>query len=375
MKLLYISDYVSWWWAEIICNYNYKLFKEKSKIIYLEDFISKNKILKLFSMFGFNIFLYLKLKKILKNYNPDIIHLHNYNLAPITVLLAIKKCKNIQTVHASWQICPSTWWVYRLNYKKCNLLPQFKKCMKNCFFDKPKIPWVIYYFIHRFIVKLRKKYINYFIFPSQALKKWFELNWFKNLYHVKNPVILDWIDNDNINWKENIILYVWKLIELKWVHLLVKALKELNLNNWKFIFIWDWPLKKALIKDTKNDKRFKFKWKINFKEVKNFYKKSKIVITPSIYFENQPWVIIEWLLYNNIIIWNKSWWIPELLDKNLIINLENKNIKTLKEKILKVIKNNDNYLKISLKCKKRLLWNNLDNYKKELNKIYKLILK
>ena len=375
MKVLFINDYKNWWGAEVIWNLTFKLFND-SKIIYLENYIWKSKLIRLFNMLFFNIFLYFKLKKIIKEFTPDIIHLHNYNLSPITVLLAIKNYKSVQTVHASWQICPSTWWVYRKDYKKCNLKPEFRKCMENCFFDKPKIPWIIYYFWHRLVSKLRKKYIKWFIFPSKALRKWFEINWFKNLIIISNPIIFN-LENNNIPEKENIILYVWKIIKLKWVDILVDSLLKTNINNYKFVFIWDWPLLSELKEKTKNDNRFEFLWKVEHNRVLHYYLKSTIIIVPSIWFDNYPTSVIEWLLTDNIVIWFDRWWIKELLWEKLTINIDNwKFINNLKEKIKNTIEKHDEYKKYSLERKKYLLENNsIDKYKKELEKFYKLIIK
>jgi len=374
MKILYINDYKNWGWAEVIANLTYDLFKNNSEIIYLENYIWKNKILRLLNMLFFNPFLYFKIKNKFKKVKPDIIHLHNYNLAPITILLAIKNYKTIQTVHASWQICPSTWWVYRKNFQVCNLKPNFKKCMKNCFFDKPKIPWLIYYFWYRLVSKLRKKYIKYFLFPSEALKKWFEKNWFKNLKVINNPITFSYNTDKKIK-KEKIILYVWKMITLKWVDFLVKALLNSDIKNYKFLFIWDWPLLNELKEKIKNDNRFIFLWKISHQEVEKYYLKSKISIVPSIYFDNYPTTIIEWLLTNNIVLWTNRWWIKELLWEDLIIDINNWNIsKQIQEKIEEVVKNYDKYKKISYEKKEKLLENNsVEKYKENLNKIYKVM--
>jgi len=375
MKILFINDYKNWGWAEVIWNLTYKLF-DNSNILYLEDLIWKNKLFKLFNMLFFNIFLYFKLKKVIKEFKPDIIHLHNYNLSPITVLLAIKNYKSVQTVHASWQICPSSWGVYRKNYKKCNLKPWFKKCMTNCFFDKPKIPWIIYYFWHRFVVKLRKKYTKWFIFPSQALKKWFEINWFKNLVVISNPIVFDIKKESNVK-KENIILYVWKIIKLKWVDILVESLLKTDIDNYKFIFVWDWPLLNKLKEKTKNDNRFNFLWKVSHDEVINYHLKSKIVVVPSIWFDNYPTSIIEWLLTDNIIIWFDRWWIKELLWENLTINIDSWNyIDKLNKKINEIVENYNKYKEISLERKEMILKNNfVEKYKEKLEKFYSLILK
>jgi len=376
MKILYINDFEDGGGAETIFNLTYNLFKENAKKIILDNLIPKNKIIRFISKFFFDPILYFKIKKMIKDYNPDIIHLHNYNLAPLTVLLAVKGYNTVQTIHASGQICPSAWGVYKKTYEKCNLKPNLNKCIKNCFYNKPKFLSIPYYIWHKSIVFLRKKIIKYFIFPSEALKKSFEKNSFKNLYVLRNPS--PYSNNTrirNYNKKNNIILYVGKLIEMKGAHLLVDVLKNLdNLKNWKFIFIGDGDLKKYLEEKVKNDKRFVFLGWVNHRNLKNYYNQAKILVVPSIYFENYPTVILEGLFFNNIIIGSDRGGIPEMINDKLIFKIYDRRNNNLKEKILEIINNYEKYKKISKRDKENILKYTLDKYKDKLKKIYKKVL-
>jgi len=368
MKILYINDFEDGGGAEVIYNITYDLFKENAKKIAIDKMLPKNSIIRFSTKFFFNPILYFKLKKIIRNYNPEVIHLHNYNLAPLTVLLAIRGYDTIQTVHASGQICPSAWGVFRKNYQKCDLKPNFKKCMENCFYDKPKILSIFYYIWHVVISNIRIKIIKYYIFPSNTLRKGFEKNGFKNLHVVRNPCPF-FENSGNLDKKENIILYVGKLIELKGVHILIDVLKDLdNLKDWNFIFVGDGNLRKHLGNKVKNDKRFIFVGWVKHDDVIKFYKRSKIVVVPSVYFENYPTVVLEGLLFDNIVIGSDRGGIPEMINDKLIFKIYNKKINNLKEKILEVIDNYEKFKEISKRDKENILRYALDKYKERVSK-------
>lgn len=78
---------------------------------------------------GFDVLLLWKLKSIIKNFQPDIIHTHRYTLAYIIfTLVLIRKINKINVVHtihniAEKEVPPKTQRLYNLYFHKKNIIP------------------------------------------------------------------------------------------------------------------------------------------------------------------------------------------------------------------------------------------------------------
>jgi len=337
MKILHINDYEISGGAEVIFNNIYnELWGEK---IILDTYIKKNKFLRLCNLFFLNFSLIFSLRRMIKKNNFDVILLHNYNLSPFSIFLWIYFHKNIvQIIHSCGQSgCVSSWGVYRKNYKKCNIIPDYKKCSSLCWYDKNKFSFFIYYFWLKGVVFFRKKYIHKFIVPSIALAKVLKQNNFKNVLVLNNYINLQRYNFSSK--KENILLYVWGFLEYKWVRQVLKSFSQLKEKKWNFYLIWEWPILSDLQKKYYKNKNIKFLWFKNNKEVLEYYKKSKIVIIPSICFDNYPTVALE-AIYNNCkVIGSNRWGIWEIIwKKNTFDILDNRNIQ---KKILEAFNNPD----------------------------------
>ena len=76
---------------------------------------SKSLILRHFWRLFFNPIKYFQIKSYIKKINPDVIHIHNINKYTISLLMAIRKNKVIQTVHDFSLICPNLWNIHSDN--------------------------------------------------------------------------------------------------------------------------------------------------------------------------------------------------------------------------------------------------------------------
>lgn len=389
MRILEINDFISkTGGAETIFKKTIKLLKEEGHDVFslsFDNFHNKNhfsiplasdsssklyekRFSEKFNALLFNPFIYLKIRKIIKIIRPDVIHLHNYNLAPLSVLYAIKGYNTVQTVHASGQICPSTWGVYRKDYRKCNLVPSFNKCMSNCFYDKPKIPSALYYMFHRRISNVRKKVIRKFIFPSKALLKGFSDNGFTNLFLVRNP--FNYTNVRKMVRKENILMYAGKMSTQKGVGILIDALIEIkDLDDWQFVFAGEGDLKESFVKRTKYDKRFVFTGNLTFDKLKRFYEKSKIMVVPSLCFDNYPTVILEGRSYKCIVLGSNRGGIPEMIGDEFVFSPDKESIRS---KISYFAKNYEKYVNSFDKATKDFC--NDKCYVNKLIKIFKMVI-
>lgn len=235
------------------------------------------------------------LKKLLKKLDKEktIIHIHGWTKSLTSSIFDIcfnKKYKVVLTLHDYFSSCPNGGY---FNYKKneiCNLNPLSPKCIKcNC--DSRNYYFKIYRLIRQFIqtkiVKLPKK-LQYTISISDLCEK-ISLPYFnKNIINRKiyNPIYVS--DEKTINPEKNkYYLYVGRISKEKGVESFCKVITKLN---FKGIVVGDGSEKEILEKKYPN---------INFvgwktpAEVKEYMKKAKLMIFPSLWYETAGLTILE----------------------------------------------------------------------------------
>lgn len=177
-------------------------------------------------------------------------------------------------------------------------------------------------------------------------------------------VFYRWLDLTNINIKKEgdiKIIFVWRLVNLKWVSDLIEAYKISWLEN-ELIIIWDWEEKEnlELISSWFN---VKFLWyKDRDYVIKYLSKNNCILVNPS-YQEWMPTTVIEWLSTWSIVVASNVWGTSEISNKDDLILFESWNIKELNEKIKYSLYNYEelNWLSLELINKKFNRDNNVNN--------------
>ncbi len=170
-------------------------------------------------------------------------------------------------------------------------------------------------FIHKFTPRIIRKIINnsdWVYAPSLYLAnlikekiKWInkDITVIPNWVHINEFVPLK---------KEKIILWVWRLQPLKWLHLLAKAFFQIKDTKWYELHIcWDWPLMFELqnIQQNTNNKIILHWWmNYNLQEYKDLFWKAKIFCLPSV---AESWSI-------SLLEWMSAWCIPVWINRTVI---------------------------------------------------------
>ena len=139
MRILLIND----WYnivggAEISFHQNVKLLKEKGHEVFVFAFGDrnitrrdlvvckqnyKNNLYNLFNRY-FNPFIYFRLKRYIWRIRPDLIHIHKNSHSPLSVLMACKGKKIVQTVRDYGVICFSAWGIKKNGkWQHCSPFP------------------------------------------------------------------------------------------------------------------------------------------------------------------------------------------------------------------------------------------------------------
>lgn len=181
----------------------------------------------------------LKIYRIIKKFNPDIIH--------------------FQTQFKLWLYALRMWRIF-----KKPIIWTFHTYIADEWYLK--ILWLDKF---KFINKLTWEYNNYFykkcrtvITPSNNSMKQLVDNWLKNknIKVVPNPVpFVEKSEKEKYNYLEwinceNILLYIWRISEEKNLNTAIKAIKivKTTINDVKFIIVWKWPAEndiKNLVKE------------------------------------------------------------------------------------------------------------------------------
>ncbi len=200
-----------------------------------------------------------------------------------------------------------------------------------------KLRTKIAYIYDRIIWKWIFKNVDNILAISDASKKFI----LKEFWEREINVFYRWLDIDFENiieksWEIKIV-FIGRLVKLKWVELLVKAYKNTNLKI-QLIIIWDWEEKKYL-EELSKWKNIKFLWIKNKDFVIDFLSKSNCILVNPSYQEWLPSSVIEWLLTENIVLASNVWWTKEISDEKDLILFKKWDIVDLEEKINYSIEN------------------------------------
>lgn len=237
------------------------------------------------------------ISKVLDEFNPDVIHIHNYNfqLTP-SILVEIKKrgIKVAHTIHDSQMVCP----YHRLyNFKKDEICTKcvtgsFVNCIKDRCFDgsliKSTIGALESMFYHQ--NNYYEKYIDAFISPSVFLASLINnrINKYINVIPNFTEVVIsnDYLSDDS----EEYYLYYGRISEEKGIKEIVDIFAETNL---KLKIIGTGPLVDSLINKISSLNNIEFLGPKYKEQLFDLVYGAKYVVQSSKWYENCPMTIIE----------------------------------------------------------------------------------
>ena len=240
----------------------------------------------------FNPFVYFQLKRLLKTFNPDVIHIHNtwYKIGPAAYFALSKSKTNIfQSLHNLRFFCANAFMIR--NGEECTkcLDSRFYAIKYSCYKNRglSAISSFHYYLISK--MRVFRKNNFYFFSPNyyfdKLIKNIFRLddaniiefpNYVKDFRAIKEKKILIpnkyylVVGRSSIEKGLNIFLGLWKLLDIK-EKLVIVSPENLSIGNKNIIYL----------NNPSDD------------ELAYIYKNCKAVIVPSNWVEGFPRVIIE----------------------------------------------------------------------------------
>lgn len=318
------------------------------------------------------------MEKALDEFKPDLVHLNNFQRQlSASIIEPIKKRKIpiVFTAHDLQAICPA---IVMLDNSK-NICEKCKKgkyinCTKGKCIKNSKLKSLLgtiegkYYRNN----KIYTDKIDKIITPSEFYKsKLIE----DGIPKEKISAIHNFIDIENYDVNvedEGYALFYGRLIKEKGVFNLLKAFSKIK--NRKLFIAGDGPDKEKIEKYIK-DKNIKNVVMLGFlptEQIKEYVRKARFIVVPSVWYENCPYSILETLAMGKTIIGSDLGGIPELVknDKTGLI-YHYKDEEALKDKMNELFENKDLAKKLG-NVAKDYARNEFskENYYKKIIKIY-----
>jgi len=266
-----------------------------------------------------------KFAKLVRDFKPDIIHIHNiYHQISPSILSVAKKNKIpvIMHVHDYKLICPNYKLYtngqvcYRcLGQRYCQAVAY--KCFRGSYLASALMTAEMYF--HHKIIKIYENTIKHYIAPSNFIVSIFsEFSYPTENFSVLHNFIDDKFLRGDINFTtDDYLLYYGRLSDEKGIPTLINALAHVKDKKLKLIIAGDGPALDSLKKEA---------WSLNFgkrvgfvgakygDELNDLIKRAKAVIIPSVWLENMPFVLLESLALGKVVIASKIGGMPEIID-------------------------------------------------------------
>ena len=282
-----------------------------------------------------------KMTETLEDFKPDIVHINNFQRQLSESIIEAIKEKNIPivfTAHDVQAVCPAITMLDN-NKEICELCKKGKyiNCIKKGCVKNSKLKSILgaveaeYYRIK----KVYDKKISYIITPSEFYKQKLIEDGIKE---NKIGAIHNFIDVREYNLQiedEGYGLYVGRLSK--------EAFS--SLQNKKLYIAGDGPEKEKIekiIKDRHLEENIKLLGYLNQNQVKEYIRKSRFVVVPSIWYENCPYSVLETLAIGKPVIGANIAGIPELVqDKVNGLTYQYDDIRELEEKMKLLFENKE----------------------------------
>lgn len=320
------------------------------------------------------------MSKALDEFQPDIVHLNNFQRQLSASIIKPIKKRNIPivfTAHDVQAICPGITMMDN-DKKVCELCMngKYMNCVKKSCNKGSKLKSIIgalegyYYRGH----KIFSKKINHIITPSEFYKTKFVQD---GVAASKITALHNAIDMDAYNVEvedEGYALYFGRLSEEKGILNLINAFAKCNQGN--LYIAGEGPEKEnieMIIRKNNLQDRVKLLGFLNKEQMIEATRKCKFVVVPSIWYENCPYSLLETLAIGKPVIGANIGGIPELIAHNENGYVYN-DVAELTQYMMELFSDEGRVIKYGEKSKQlaEQLYNK-EVYYKQLEDIYKKI--
>lgn len=288
------------------------------------------------------------LKNIIKEFNPDLIYIHNtwFKASPQLITQALKsKAKVLLKLHNFRYFCTKS-------YLSKNHFGDLDTC-NCCGLNRSSIGLFNMYFSESFyksllVIRYGKKYfkllnsknLNLLVLTEFHKNFLYELGITKNKINVFPNFLNLKIKNSTDN-KENYFLYAGRISKEKGVKELIDAFLSIeNKNNYKLKIVGEGPEKNKLEQSYRNSD-IEFLGALENEKVLKLINNSNCVVTATKLFEGQPTLLCEASSLEVPSIFPKTGGISEFFPENYQLSFKQFDYKDLTQKMMDLINHDD----------------------------------
>ena len=289
------------------------------------------------------------MEKALDEFKPDIVHLNNFQRQLSASIIKPIKKRNIPivfTAHDLQAICPA---IVMLDNEK-NIC---EKCLRGKYVNCIKGKCVKNSGLKSILGAVEGKYYRWKKIYSKKIDKIIAPSEFYKLKLIQDGIpenkieaLHNFINIEDYNVTiedEGYALYYGRIIKEKGVLNLIKAFK--NIKKSKLYIAGDGPdiekVKKYIHENNMED-TVKLLGYLNSSQVKEYVRKARFIVVPSIWYENCPYSVLETLAMGKPIIGSNLGGIPELVkDNETGLIYKYNSVKELEEKMNDLLNNKE----------------------------------
>jgi glycosyltransferase involved in cell wall biosynthesis len=259
------------------------------------------------------------LHALLKEFKPDIAHLHNiyHHLSPSVVdVLAKEKIPMVMTLHDYKLISPNHKLLVRGKIWEASKPDKYYRCFTDKCVDNSylqSLVCVIEAYLHKFLKVYQK--INLFISPSQfLLEKFRDFGFKKEIIYLPNPFLSEDKTLENNQSGENYLLYYGRLSEEKGIDDLLRAYAKLK-TEVKLKIVGAGP-QEAELKDIVVREKISGVEFLGYRHGADLEAQvggAAAIIVPSRWYENAPYSVIEAMAAGKIVVAARIGGLTELI--------------------------------------------------------------
>lgn len=264
------------------------------------------------------------LKRLLANERIDVAHIHNiyHQISPsILPVLKKKRIPVVMTLHDYKLLSPNYTLFHHGAVHEEDAQGWYWSCVKNkCFKDNRMFSALVTLemIFHHKIRRYYERYVDVFIAPSVFIRELFiKYGWpADKIVHVPMPVELVPLPDQHPG---DYVVYVGRLSEEKGVHVLLAA-AELT-PDISYVIIGTGPEEGRLAQQVK-EKQLRNVQLVGYKqasELGHLVNHARLVVVPSIWYENSPLSVLEAKAAGKIVIASEIGGLPEFLPAELLV--------------------------------------------------------
>ena len=312
-----------------------------------------------------------KIKKLVKLFKPDIVHLNtiNYNITPSIISVFNKyKIPIVKTIHDAQIACPNHRLFIEHRMEPCTrcVTGKYINCVKN------KCVWnsrtkSILAATESYFYRYKKTYhkIDKYILPSKFMME----------IHSKNGIPKDKMEylinfsrldrNTNLNnEKEDYILYFGRISPEKGIRTLLRVIKKLPHIHFKFVGTG------PIIKELDGIPNLEYLGFKTGEELNGIISKALFSIYPSEWYENSPLSVLESQALGTPVLASNIGGIPELISDSTGILFTSGDVNDLEEKVLLLYHNKTALENMTQACINNSFVLNERQYTEKLIEVY-----